>query len=521
MPLPVLLATAQSRSARLALSRDLPPRYSDRVHVVVAGPSRAVSFAEGVSRNGGALAALVFDRSAAEAVAKIVESFPDASRAVLLSGEGPVPAADATIPFPYADAAESLYPPLDDLIASYFACAEEAPTVRIVGPRWSPEVYEAKSFLKRQGVAYAWDDEDVAPGLLLADGRRLAIEDHAALAEAVGLQIDPERDFYDLVIVGGGPAGLAAAVYGASEGLSTVVLERCSPGGQAGYSSRIENYLGFPEGLSGDDLTRRAVAQAKRFGVEIVSPTTAVSLSAKGKYRTVGLEDGREVRCHAALIATGVEWRRLDVPGEEKLYGRGVYYGSATSEAVLCRDEEVAVVGGANSAGQAALHLAQYAKKVTMIVRGDDLKESMSDYLVERIGNAKNIDVQTGLEIEEACGEEHLTAVRVRCDKKVWTLPVDGMFVFIGAEPHTEWLEGTLSRDDDGFLLTGDAVRTSDDAKCRWRLRRPPMAFETCLPGVFAAGDVRSGSFKRVASAVGQGGTAVSLVHEYLRGIGA
>ena len=467
------------------------------------------------------MAALVFDRSSTEVAASVADLFPDASRAVLLLGEGPLPPVDATIPFPYADAAESLYPPLDDLIASYLVCADEAPAVRIVGPRWSPEVYETKSFLKRQGVAYAWEDGDVAPGVELPDGRRMGLGDRSALAEAVGLQVDPDHDFYDFVIVGGGPAGLAAAVYGASEGLSTVVLERCSPGGQAGYSSRIENYLGFPEGLSGDDLTRRAVAQAKRFGVEIVSPATAVSLSARGKYRTVGLEDGRKIRCHAALVATGVEWRRLEVPGEEKLYGRGVYYGAATGEAILCRDEEVAVVGGANSAGQAALHLAQYAKKVTMIVRGDDLKGSMSDYLVDRIASTKNIDVQTGLEIEEACGEDHLTAVRVRCGKEVWTLPVDGMFVFIGAEPHTEWLEGILARDADGFLLTGDAARKSEDANCRWRERRSPMALETCIPGVFAAGDVRSGALKRVASAVGQGGTAVSLVHDYLRQIGA
>ena len=488
---------------------------------MVAGPARAARFVDRLAEHGGAIAAFLFDRSQADLGARVAEAFPDAARAVLLSGDGITPIADATISYPYHDAAESLYPPLDDLVDSYLACPDEAPTVRLVGPRWAPEIHDAKSFLKRQGVPYEWREAEGDVSFELPDGRRLEGGDHAALAEAVGLQVDPKNEFYDVVIVGGGPAGLAAAVYAASEGLSTVVLEKCAPGGQAGYSARIENYLGFPDGLSGEDLTRRAVAQAKKFGVEIVSPATATGLSARGKYRTVTLEDGRKVRSHAVLVATGVEWRRLDAPGEDRLYGRGVYYGSATSEAILCRDEEVAVVGGANSAGQAAVHLAQYAKKVTMIVRGADLKDSMSDYLRERIEALPNVDVQTGLEIEELCGEDHLNAVRVRCAEEVFTIPLDGLFVFVGAEPHTDWLAGTLARDGDGFLLTGDAVRDTPDAKCRWRERRGPLTLETCVPGVFAAGDVRAGSLKRVASAVGQGGTAVSLIHEYLRGIKA
>ncbi len=520
MPLPVLLVAIQARAVRQDLARDLAARYADRFRVVVAGPARAARLADRLTE-GGTLAIFAFDRTQADLAARVLESFPDAAKVVFLTGEGVCPVADATIPYPYHDAAEGLYPPLDDLVASYFAAQSSVTEVKIVGPRWSPEVHEAKSFLKRQGVAYEWQEADGAPTVEFPDGRRLERPDRTALAEAVGLQFDPKNDYYDFVVVGGGPAGLAAAVYAASEGLSTVVLEKCAPGGQAGYSARIENYLGFPDGLSGEDLTRRAVAQAKKFGVEIVSPASATRFSTKGKYRTIALEDGREIRCLATLIATGVEWRRLDAPGEDRLYGRGVYYGSATSEAILCRDEEVAVVGGANSAGQAALHLARYAKRVTMIVRGDDLKDTMSDYLRERIETAHNIDVQTGMEIEELCGEDHLQSARVRCGEGVSTIPLDGLFVFIGSEPHTEWLADTLARDEDGFLLTGEAARDARDSKCRWRLKRPPMSLETCIPGVFAAGDVRAGSLKRVASAVGQGGTAVSFVHEYLRGIRA
>ena len=521
MPLPVLLAAAESRSVRITLAEDLTAQYGARVHVVVTGRARAARFLEKLTQNGDDLALFLFERTGTELADRVGEAFPDAGRVALLSGEGPVPTVDATIPYPYADASESLYPPIDDLVDSYLACQSPTPPLRLVGPRWSTEIHETKAFLAKHGVAYEWRDEERPPLVELPNGRRLEEFDRSTLAEAIGLQVDPKQEFYDLVVVGAGPAGLAAAVYAASEGLSTLVLERCAPGGQAGTSARIENYLGFPDGLSGEDLTRRAVAQAAKFGVEIVSPAEATALRAEGRYRIVSLADERELRCHTVLIATGVDYRRLNIPGEDRLYGRGIYYGSAKSEAILCRDEEVAVVGGANSAGQAALHLSQYANKVTMLVRGADLGETMSDYLLDRIENAKNIDVQTGVALEEACGEDHLEAVRVRCGEEVWTLPLDGLFVFIGAEPHTDWLAGVIARDPDGFILTGNAVTAAPDPKCRWRERRPPMPLETCIPGVFAAGDVRAGSLKRVASAVGQGGTAVSFMHEYLRSIGA
>ena len=519
VPLPVLLATAKNREVRRTLLRDLPPRYAGRLHVAVLAPSRAARLVDRLAKRGRGLVALLHDRGEGELAERVLRDFPDAGRALLLTGQGETPTADATVVVPYDDAAEALYPPLDDLVESFFACSPEGSGLTLVGPRWSTEVHEAKAFLRRSGVAYDWRDEEREPFGEMPDGGRVDLRDHTALAKAVGLQVDPERREYDLVVVGGGPAGLAAAVYAASEGLSTVVLEKDAPGGQAGYSALIENYLGFPDGLSGEDLARRAVAQCRRFGVEIVAPAAAVRLESRGRSRTIVLEDGKRVHAPAVLIATGVEWRRLAVPGEERLYGKGVYYGSASSEAVLCEDEAVAVVGGANSAGQAALHLARYAKRVTMIVRGDDLRETMSDYLRERIEAESRIEVQHGLAIEEVCGEAHLDAARVRCGEEVWTMPLDGLFVYIGAEPHTEWLAGTLARDADGFLLTGEAARGAEGA-CPWRLKRAPGLFESCVPGVFVAGDVRSGSIKRVASAVGQGSTAVSLVHEYLRSLG-
>ena len=483
---------------------------------MVAGTARASGFLDRLANAKRPLVAFLHDRAEADLVAEIAGRFPHVGRAVLLTGEGKTPTADASIVVPYGDPAEGLYPPVDDLVDSYFACEPEAAGVRLAGPRWSVEIHEAKAFLRRSGVAYDWEDAERAPVAEMPDGRSIDLHDRTALAQAVGLQVDPKRKSYDIVIVGGGPAGLAAAVYAASEGLSTVVLEKDAPGGQAGYSASIENYLGFPDGLSGDDLARRAVAQCRKFGVEIVAPAPAVALRTKGRTKTVVLEDGREVHAPVVLIATGVEWRRLNVPGEERLYGRGVYYGSASSEAILCEDEAVAVVGGANSAGQAALHLARYAKRVTMIVRGGDLKETMSEYLLSRIQAMDDrIEVQNNLVIEEVCGEDHLQAARVRCGDEVWTMPLDGLFVYIGAEPHTEWLDGRLARDEDGFLLTGEAAR--HDPRCRWRERRAPTLFESCVPGVFVVGDVRAGSLKRVASAVGQGSTAISMVHEYLR----
>jgi thioredoxin reductase (NADPH) len=338
------------------------------------------------------------------------------------------------------------------------------------------------------------------------------------LAEKLGLRIRPEVAFYDLVIVGGGPAGLAAAVYGASEGLSTVLIEMEAPGGQAGMSSRIENYLGFPSGLSGGDLARRAVAQARRFGVEILSPQQVTGVSVEGASKVVKLATGSDIGCKALLIATGVAYRKLEVPGAEKLQGCGIYYGSSMTEAKSCEGEDVYIVGGANSAGQAAMYLSKFARRVVMLVRGPSLSATMSQYLIDQIKKTPNIEVRTHCQVTEVHGDTHLEAVSIHCAETGETskAPTNMLSIFIGAAPNTEWLSGVVERDDRGFILTGaDLVRDGKMPK-GWQLERNPYWVESSVPGVFAAGDVRFGSVKRVASGVGEGWIAVQFTHQYL-----
>ncbi len=326
------------------------------------------------------------------------------------------------------------------------------------------------------------------------------------------------QPFYDLVIVGSGPAGLAAAVYGASEGLRTVLIEREAPGGQAGTSSRIENYLGFPVGLSGADLARRGVAQAKRFGVEILSPQEVTGIRVDGPYRIIALADGTELRCHALLIATGVSYRRLDVPGMEKLTEAGVYYGAAMTEALSCRDSDVYIVGGANSAGQAAMYFSRYASNVVMLVRGDSLEKGMSQYLVDQIHATENIHVRLCTSVIEVKGGECLETITIADAKtgEQQTVPASALFIFIGAMPRTDWVGDLLARDEQGFLLTGPDLVRDGKAPRGWTLSRAPFLLETNVPGIFVAGDVRHGSVKRVASGVGEGSIAIQFVHRYL-----
>jgi len=436
---------------------------------------------------------------------------------------------------PWDPPAERLYPVIDDLLGDWAqARQQDSGDVRVVGHRWSEGSHEVKTFLARNYVPYRWldvdkDEEaqriqrlaqaelDDLPLVLVPDREVLRSPSTLELAGALGLRTRAEQPLYDLCIVGSGPAGLAAAVYGASEGLRTVVVEREAPGGQAGQSASIENYLGFPKGLSGADLTHRAVAQAARFGAEMVLARDVTGFEVRGPVRAVRLDDAGELEARALLVATGVSYRRLEAPGLEALTGRGVYYGASASEAIQCQGDEVYVVGAANSAGQAALNLARYAKRVALLVRGAALEDTMSLYLVARIRAAQNIDVRLRSEVVAARGDGHLEALTVvdRDTGAEEELLTSWLFVFIGASPRTDWLGSAVVRDEKGFVITGQDLLTAPKAQS-WTLSRAPFALETSVPGVFAAGDVRLDSMKRVASAVGEGAMSVYLVHRYL-----
>jgi thioredoxin reductase (NADPH) len=435
---------------------------------------------------------------------------------------------------PWDPPEERVYPVFDDLLSEWrHAHPEDHGGVRIVGHRWSQRSHEIKTFLARNHVPYRWldierDDEasrlqDAAhasaselPLVLVPEGEPLRAPTVLDLAGALGLQTIAEQPVYDLCIVGGGPAGLAAAVYGASEGLQTVVVEREAPGGQAGQSAAIENYLGFPNGVSGADLTHRAVSQARRFGAEMVLARDVVGLESRGPVRAVRL-DGAEIEARTVLVATGVSYRLLDAPGVEAFTGRGVYYGTTASDARSYEGDDVYVVGAANSAGQAALNLAHFARRVVMLVRSDALEKSMSHYLVERIRAAHNVDVRLATEVVAGRGDDHLEAITLadRATGATEEVATNALFVYIGASPRTEWLGDDVARDERGFVITGFDLLSST-ARRRWRLARAPFALETSVPGVFAAGDVRLDSMKRVASAVGEGAMSVYLVHRYL-----
>jgi thioredoxin reductase (NADPH) len=481
-----------------------------------------------------------------EFLTRVKPLYPDAKR-VLLTAYADTDAAIRAINDvklhhyllkPWDPPEQGLYPVLDDLLDDWMASYRPAfEGVRVLGTRWSPRAYEMREFLARNQVPYQWVDVEAAerdpevrrlvdslgsgaqlPVVLFPDGPPLADPTPAEIADRVGLRVRPNTDFYDVVIAGGGPAGLAAAVYGASEGLKTVIVEREAPGGQAGLSASIENYLGFPSGLSGADLARRAVAQARRFGAEILSPQEAVGVRTGQPYRFVKLADGSELSCHVLLIATGVQWRKLDVPGMDRLQGAGVYYGAGSTEALSCKDEDVFIVGGANSAAQAALNFAAYARKVTMLVRGESLTATMSKYLIDEIEKTAKIEVRFGVTVAAVHGETRLESVSIHCSATGSTegVPACNLFIFIGAEPRTEWLDGFVERDSRGFILTGPDLMHNGERPKGWSLGRDPGLLETNVPGVFAVGDVRHGSVKRVASSVGEGSIAIQFVHQYL-----
>ena len=436
---------------------------------------------------------------------------------------------------PWDPPEEKLYPVLSDLLEDWHAGYQPPfEGLRVIGHRWSLKDHKVRTFLSSNHVPYRWMDvaasdealnllkeqqldPDQLPVVLFQDGSALVDPEPAALAKRVGLSIQATQDFYDIIVVGAGPAGLAAAVYGASEGLRTLVIEPQAPGGQAGSSSKIENYLGFPAGVTGADLGRRAHIQATRFGAEFVTQR-ATGLRIDGQYRFIQLADGREVSSHVVLLALGVNYRKLDIPGADLLTGRGIYYGAALVEAVSCKGEEVYIVGGANSAGQAALHFARYATKVTMLVRGPGLAATMSKYLIDEIARTSNIVLEAHTHVTEVFGEERLEELKLKGPKGERRVPASSLFVFIGAAPGTKWLPASILRDENGFLLAGPDLRFEGRHPEGWKEAREPFLLESSVPGVFVAGDVRHGSIKRVASAVGEGSIAVQFAHQYLAG---
>jgi thioredoxin reductase (NADPH) len=553
MAKPILLTVDDDPDVLRAIERDLRTQYGAEYRVISSdSPLGALDLLKGLKVRNDGVALLLADQRMPHMdgvgfLQAARQMFPDAKRA-LLTAYADTNAAisainQANIDYffmkPWDPPTEHLYPQLDDLLDDWQASYRPAfQGIRVLGTRWSPRSYELRDFLARSHVPYQWIDVELSandpetkvllealgpdatelPVVLFPDGAKLLNSAPAEVAQKVGLRTRAETSFYDLAIVGGGPAGLAAAVYGASEGLHTVIVEREAPGGQAGMSSRIENYLGFPSGLSGGDLARRAVVQARRFGVEILAPQTVVNMRTEGSYRIIKLADDSEISCHALMIATGVQWRRLEAPGIDRLQGAGVYYGGGTTEALSCKGEMVYVVGGANSAGQAAMNFSKYAERVVILVRGESLSSTMSQYLIDQIKETPNIQLWTHAGVAEVHGDTHLEEVSVLCSdtNKVERVPASSMFIFIGALPRTDWLGDAIERDDRGFILTGSDLMQGGARPKKWTLDRDPFLLETNVPGVFAVGDVRHGSVKRVASGVGEGSVAVQFIHQYL-----
>ncbi|TFV67081.1 UNVERIFIED_ORG: response regulator [Bacillus sp. AZ43] len=546
---PVLLSVDDDPGVSRAVARDLRRRYGEEYRVL-----RASSAAEGLDAlrelklRGDPVAVLLADYRMPEMngidfLEMAMDLFPRARRA-LLTAYADTDAAisainvvdvDAYLLKPWDPPEEKLYPVVDGMLTAWRETPDpEVAGVKLVGHRWSAPSFRARDLLARNAVPYTWFSVDEPEGqrilaaagagredipvVVTADAQVLRHPSESELAAVAGLAVDPREKFYDLVVVGGGPAGLGAAVYGASEGLRTVLVEREATGGQAGQSSRIENYLGFPDGVSGGQLADRARRQAVRFGAELLLTRDVVALEAHGPKRVVRLDDGRALAAHAVVLATGISYRSLGVDGVDELTGRGVYYGSAMTEAVECTDQDIYVVGGANSAGQAAVYLAGFARSVCLLVRGDALESSMSAYLIEQIAGIPNISVRTCCTVAGTQGDGHLEAVTVE-DARTGereTLPASHLFVFIGGAPRTGWLDGAVVRDDHGFIPTGPALLSEGRRPPGWAPERDPYFLESSLPGVFVAGDARADSVKRVASAVGEGAMAVTLVHRYL-----
>ena len=546
---PFILALDDDPSVLRAVERDLKSKFSADYRILaVDAPDKAMQSVQQLTARGDRVALFLVDQrmprtSGTEFLMDALELQPDARRVLLTAYADSSAAIDAInkvklnhyLMKPWEPPEQNLYPILSDLLDDWNATSRESfEGIYVLGTRWSPSTHELKDFLAKSQIPYRWlepgstSDPRIAaavgdsvtnfPVLIFPDGSVLQKPTLPDVATKLGLTTASTRDFYDVIIIGAGPAGLACALYCSTEGLRTILVEREAAGGQAGLSSRIENYLGFPAGLSGADLARRGVSQVKRFGTEVLAPVQAEALCVQGEYRMVKLSTGQELVGHCVVIASGVQWRRLDIPGMDRLTGAGVYYGAANTEAASCKNEDIYIIGGANSAGQAAVHFSQYARSVKMLVRADSLSRSMSHYLVERIQTIPNITVEPLTEVTEVHGDDHLTGLTVRHhDTKAEEHRQAGaLFIFIGAEPRTEWLDGLVCRDSKGFILTGQNLLLDGKRPPGWTLERDPALLETNVPGVFAVGDVRNGAVRRVANSVGEGSIVLYFVHQYL-----
>lgn len=533
-----------------AIERDLRGRYHNEYRILKAGSgSEALETTRQLKQRNDPISLFLVDQrmpgmSGIEFLEKAIELYPRA-RKVLLTAYADTDAAIASINKvgldhylmkPWDPPDRHMYPVLDDLLSDWSATVPVPyDGIRVAGTQWSVGSHNVKDFLTRNQIPYQWldierDPEAKAmvdtvgkkgsglPVVFFPDGSQLVDPDARILAEKIGLPTQAQKPFYDLIIVGGGPAGLAASVYGASEGLRTVMIEKEAPGGQAGTSARIENYLGFPQGISGMDLARRATAQAKRLGAEILTPQEVVKVRVEDPYRIITLRDGTELSCHALLIATGMSVRKLDVEEIDSFIGTSVYYGAAVTEAESCRGKHAIVVGGANSAGQGAVFLSRFARQVTMLIRGKTMEQSMSRYLVDQIMGIKNINVRLNSELSAAHGSERLEAVTLRNNETEETerIPADAVFLYVGAAPHSEIVADIVERSDDGFILTGPELFRNGRRPKNWKLQRDPYLMETSVPGIFAVGDIRYNAVRRVASSVGQGSVVVFFVKKYL-----
>ena len=547
---PVIVAIDDDPQVLRAVERDLRGRFGSAYRIVAAdNGATALDVVRRLKLRGSAVALFLADQrmpemTGVEFLTAAREIYPDAKR-VLLTAYADTEVAIAAINTiqldhyllkPWDPPEDKLYPVLEDVLGDWQAGFRPSfDGLRIISHRWSARAHEIKDYLARNQIPYRWLDVELEaeasqlaasagvdavrePMVVFGDGTHLVGPTNAEIAARVGMRTHAALPYYDLVIAGGGPSGLAAAVYGASEGLKTLMVEREAPGGQAGTTSRIDNYLGFPAGLSGADLARRAVAQATRLGAEILTPQEVVSVTVEDPYKVVRLSDGSQVSCQALLVATGVEYRKLDLPDADRLTGSGIYYGGATTEASFYRGERVAVLGGGNSAGQAAVWLARFADHVTVLVRSGSLSSGMSAYLVDQIAAAPNITVRTGVAVAAIHGGETLESVDIadRASGSQESLPVAAMFVFIGQAPRTDWLGDLVERDQAGFVVTGPDLARAGEHPAGWQLPRQPFLLETNVPGIFSAGDVRSTSVKRIASSVGEGAMAVRFVHQHL-----